>query len=387
MSKALDLLSKGIQKGFQKADELADDIARRRYEKEEWEERQKESYNAIGRTNLQNAYNLNPEYMERLGYHPDMTDEELEDLKNGKRTGITLPSDISDAQVEIALQRFLDMDIDIAEEVAEKMSSFSIKSNAAIIKEINELEWRIAHIDKEEERYQLVSKAMYEECVEAFGKSRASDWKHFDFNKPTRIIKNALEKRQDDLMKYIISRKHVLDQEELHQVEMLEAKHKEYLEQQRKKQEELRLKRQEAEEKRKKLEAEERELRKIEEAKEAEERAKIAHQMKYHKWVACGFWVAWLIAFIMLFINMEEWYEYVMTAIICIVTGIALGLYTFSTQIVHRNISLVLWITWTILMFYSIYDAEWWGYLLAIIIGGIVAIPLFFYQMYQAAKQ
>lgn len=385
MSKALDLLSKGIQKGIQAADNIAEERARRQWEQEEREEAKRERE----RERLREIAEMNPKYLKSLGLDPDnMTDEELDNWGRGNAPTMTLPSDISDEQIETFLHQMLEQDIESAKEIAENISNRSmLMSDAEIIKELGKIKRIVADIDKETDQYQFVAKRTYQECVKTFGKSRSKEWGHFDFNKPVKIIQAAWEKRYDELMKYVLNRKPLLNPNDLQQLAPYEEEYNARAEQQRKTAEDQRVKREKEKEKQKQQEAERQEQRKIEEAKEAEERAKTAHQMKYHKWVSCGFWAAWLITFIMMFINMEEWYEYVMTAIICIVTGIALGLYTFSTQIVHRNISLVLWAAWTFLMFYSIYDAEWWGYVLAIIIGGIVAVPLFLYQVYQAGKK
>ena len=370
MSKALDLLSKGIQKGFQAIEEHDIEKGRRWREQQEREEEKRERK----REYLRSVSAMSPEELRRYGLDPDnMTDEELDNWGNNNQPSF----DLSDAEIASVLTSHYEQEVFRAKQIAEDIAEFSMDiPDSEILKYIENAQTIINNPQTILNRYpnKFESEILYNRCVKELGKSRAENWGTYDFKKLKKIIIKAWEKRLDKLIAHAISRKDYLTPAQNARLSMYEQK---YEEQQKRKKEryqkekECRLKRQEEE--KKQWKKEEAEMRKKE--------AVVAHQMKYHKLVACGFWVAWAVAFILLFVEMEEWYEYAMTSVICVVTAIALLLYTFSSRIIHRNIALVLWIGWTILMFYAIYDAEWWGYVLAMLIGGIVAIPLFFYQI------
>ncbi len=412
MSKALDLLSKGIQKGFQAIEDHEIEKGRRYQEQQAREEESKERE----RQRLRDLYASAPEELRRLGLDPDnMTDEELDNWGKGANNYFSQPSEMSAADVVNDAERILydqyyehvrkrqssspeytfddlakilrdkyDNDISDARRYAETLANWSLpKSFEDLIKALKDVQWRLEHRNETINNFNFQARNAYKLCAKELGESRARDLGHFDFDKPENIAMQAIEDRFGRLLAKAQQLKYILKESELEELSKYEKAYEERIAKQKKKEEERLMKRQKEQERRKQKKEEEEARKKIEEEQRQKEEAEIAHQMKYHKRVAIVFWAAWLTAFILLFINMDEWYDYVVTSLIGIVTAAALGLYTTSTKIVHRNISLVLWTAWTYFMFYFMYDAEWWGYLLTIIIGSVVAIPLFLYQIYQ----
>ena len=411
MSKALDLLSKGIQKGFQAIEDHEIEKGRRYQEQQAYEEERKERE----RQRLRDLYASAPEEMRRLGLDPDnMTDEELDNWGNGSNNYYSQPSEMSAADIVNNAERMVydqyyeharrqsssteytfddlakivrdkyDNDLSRAKRYAESLASCSLPGTFEdLMKALKDVQGRLEHRNEFIKKFDFQARNAYNLCAQELGESRARDLGHFDFNKPENIGVQALEDYFGRLLVQAQQYKFVLEESQLEELSKYEKASEERIAKQKKKEEERLMKRQKEQERRKQKKEEEEARNKIEEEQRQKEEAEIAHQMKYHKRVAIVFWAAWLTAFILLFINMDEWYDYVVTSLIGIVTAAALGLYTTSTKIVHRNISLVLWTAWTYFMFYFMYDAEWWGYLLTIIIGSVVAIPLFLYQIYQ----
>ena len=119
MSKALDLLSKGIQKGFQAIEEHDIEKGRRWREQQEREEEKRERK----REYLRSVSAMNPEELRRYGLDPDnMTDEELDNWGNNNQPSF----DLSDAEIASVLTSHYEQEVFRAKQIAEDIAEFSM---------------------------------------------------------------------------------------------------------------------------------------------------------------------------------------------------------------------------------------------------------------------